>query len=117
MQDHLRLDPIFPFSCRKIEGKTLFLLGGKWWGGSSGPKILPSENSSDDVDEKKRGLLVSESRGLMWDCDACLRGRRGTEEKRQKRRENEGMEMRVFILYLGSAHWSVFVSVIPLMYR
>lgn len=111
MQDHLRLDPIFPFSCSQIEGKALFLLGGR--------KKKKFRAGNEKKPQKEANLLVSESRGLMWDCDVWPRTMRSG-RKRQKRREggrNEGVEMRVFILYLRSAHWSVFVSVIPLMYR
>lgn len=113
MQDHLRLDPIFPFSCRQTEGKALFLLGGRE------KKVQGRKLKKEKKNQKEVNLLVSQSGGLMWDCDVRPRTMRSG-RKRQKRREggrNEGVEMRVFILYLCSAHWSVFVSVIPLMYR
>lgn len=87
MQDHLRLDPIFPFSCCGIEGKPLSPFGREGKIKSSGPKMYGFRKLLLRRGQKKRALLVFESRGLMWDCDVWRRGRCITEEKRQKRRE------------------------------
>lgn len=113
MQDHLRLDPIFPFSCRQIEGKALFLQGGR--------KKKKKKFRAGNVKKKTKKKRTSSFRRAADWCGIVMwgRGRFVVEENdRNGGKEAETKEWRCEYLYcistlhIGVCLWAWFLSCI-----